>query len=110
MMSHRFLARPGVAFACFLALAALAAPCGAQKKGTTKRTLESGGVEREFLLHIPRRYKQASKKAQDDKKQRRAEYKATLVEMSRVLRTSGAPLQGPFSRSPRHSLRSATRP
>lgn len=63
MMSHRFLARPGVAFACFLALAALAAPCGAQKKGTTKRTLESGGVEREFLLHIPRRYKQASKKA-----------------------------------------------
>ena len=49
----------------FLLAAALAfgAPVHAQKQGTTSRTLESSGEQREFLLHIPRRYKQAAKKA-----------------------------------------------
>lgn len=63
MNSLSSLARPCVALALVLASTLTVAPCAAQKKGTTARTLESGGVEREFLLHIPRRYKQASKKA-----------------------------------------------
>ena len=63
MNSLSSLARPCVALALVLASTLTVAPCAAQKKGTTARTLESGGVEREFLLHIPRRYKQVSKKA-----------------------------------------------
>jgi len=45
-----------------LASLLLAAPSLAQKKGTTERTIESSGEQREFLVHIPRRYKQVSKK------------------------------------------------
>ena len=46
MISLPSLARPCVALALVLASTLTVAPCAAQKKGTTARTLESGGVER----------------------------------------------------------------
>ena len=62
MLPYHSIARSSAALCLLFSLAMLGAPCVAQKKGTTERTLESGGVERQFLLHIPRRYKQVSKK------------------------------------------------
>lgn len=41
----------------------LGTPAPAQEVGTSERTLESNGKEREFLLHVPRTYKKASRKA-----------------------------------------------
>ena len=42
--------------------AALGSPLIAQDSGTHKRTLKSNDEERQFLLHIPRKYKKAVKK------------------------------------------------
>ena len=39
-----------------------AQPIHAQKKGTTTRTIKSSGKDRQFLLHIPRKYKKSQKK------------------------------------------------
>ena len=40
----------------------LSEPCAAQKKGTHKRTIETGGMTRDFLLHIPSGYNPRQKK------------------------------------------------
>lgn len=65
MQRLHLLPRPGSLLLLFPLLLALglATPSLAQEKGTTERTLESNGKEREFLLHIPRGYKRASRKA-----------------------------------------------
>ena len=50
---------------CTLLLAlllGLAGPSLAQERGTTERTIESSGKEREFLLHVPRSYKKDVRK------------------------------------------------
>ena len=57
------ITRPGAILVPLLLGLSLGAPCLAQKTGTTERTLESNGKQREFLLHVPRSYKKASRKA-----------------------------------------------